>query len=182
MPSDVPGASFTGFPLPPPHWQLFRESKDSKGSKVLVAPPRIPAGEIFVFGERCERCERQLEDSRQPLPQLDAEEWLCNPEASDLGAELLNLHGMLQTSSLELLDCLAQNPSEYPTHLRRLNHVTKNLQALLYVLQQREAKATVLQKLREQVSRKRAFLKEARESLPNLRQRLEDIGLQPGRT
>ena len=161
--SDVqPVASFAGFPLPPPHWQLFKPD-----SQVLVLPPKIPAGEVFVFGE-------ESGQSRTDSP-LDADEWLCNPDAADLGAEIINLHGLLQTSCLELLDCLAQNPSEYPTRIRRLGHVLKNMQGLLHVLQQREAKAAVMQQLRDQVGRKRAFLEEAKTSLPNLRRRLGDF-------
>ncbi|CAE8656778.1 unnamed protein product [Polarella glacialis] len=45
---------------------------------------------------------------------VDADEWLCDPEAEDLGAELLSLQRSLQTCSLDLLERLLQNPSEYP--------------------------------------------------------------------
>ena len=163
MQSDLlAGANFAAFPLPPPHWQLFKAD-----CAVLVSPPKLPTCDVFVFGEQC------LQSSSEES-QPDADEWLCNPDAADLGAEVMNLHGMLQTGCLELFDCLAQNPSEYPAHLRRLGHVFKNIRGLLHLLQQREAKAALMQQLKEQVARKRAFVDEARACLPSLRRRLAD--------
>ncbi|CAJ1390298.1 unnamed protein product [Effrenium voratum] len=118
------GASFSGFPAPPPQWRLFDGS-------VLVAPPRVPTGEVSVFGE--------VLNLGPPEPLLDADEWLCNPEG-DLPEELLRLQAQLQTASLEFLDALAQSSAECPVLLRRLSHVLRNIAGLLQLLRQREAK------------------------------------------
>ncbi|CAK9081047.1 Protein MEI2-like 3 (AML3) (MEI2-like protein 3) [Durusdinium trenchii] len=50
-----------------------------------------------------------------------------------------------------------------------LGNVCKNIAGILTILRDREAKALVLQELREQVARKRAFVEEATTSLPVLK-------------
>ncbi|CAE8628944.1 unnamed protein product, partial [Polarella glacialis] len=155
------GASLAAFPPPPPHWRLFGPGK------VLVLPPRPPTVPCYVFGEQL-----TLEPVAVPV---DADEWLCDPEAEDLGAELLSLQRSLQTCSLDLLECLLQNPSEYPVRLRELARILKSMRGLLHVLRAREARALVLQQLREQVARKRKYLEDATSALPGLEERLTEL-------
>eukprot|EP00913_Durusdinium_trenchii_P003871 g3581.t3 len=138
------------------------------------------------WARRCTRRSKVFGEALTLAPRqsvLDAEEWLCNPDAADLKAELLRLQGMLQSSSLELLEAFAHSGSSSSTsvggaelaqqRLRRYGNVCKNIAGILTILRDREAKALVLQELREQVARKRAFVEEATTSLPVLKRRLE---------
>uniref|UniRef100_A0A7S1RPC1 Mediator of RNA polymerase II transcription subunit 7 n=1 Tax=Alexandrium catenella TaxID=2925 RepID=A0A7S1RPC1_ALECA len=103
---------------------------------------------------------------------MEADEWLCDPAAEDLGEELLKLHRSLQACNVDLLHCLVRSPSEHGSHLRRLNQIVRNMASLLHSLRAREARALVLQSLRKQVSRKRSFAEAARASLPRMEARL----------
>eukprot|EP00933_Yihiella_yeosuensis_P025277 TRINITY_DN19631_c0_g1_i1.p1 TRINITY_DN19631_c0_g1~~TRINITY_DN19631_c0_g1_i1.p1 ORF type:complete len:207 (-),score=29.71 TRINITY_DN19631_c0_g1_i1:297-845(-) len=161
-PVGTPIGPTAAFPTPPPTWRLFR-----RDSEVAVVPPRPPTGQIFAFGEPL-----RLE---APTPPIDADEWLCDPEAEDLGKELLKLQRSLESTSLELLEGLLQNPSEHPSHLREFGSIVKNIRGLLHILREREARALLLQQFREQVDRKRRYINDVSIALPGLEARFESL-------
>eukprot|EP00931_Biecheleriopsis_adriatica_P092806 TRINITY_DN66585_c0_g1_i1.p1 TRINITY_DN66585_c0_g1~~TRINITY_DN66585_c0_g1_i1.p1 ORF type:complete len:208 (+),score=57.07 TRINITY_DN66585_c0_g1_i1:26-625(+) len=157
-----------GFPAPPPQWQLFQP-----GCEVLVAAPRPPSAtaSAHAFGE-------PLTLEPPPLP-LDADEWLCNPEAPNLGKELLGLYDQLQDSGKELLECLQHKPAEHAGHLRRLGDLAQSMRGLLHIMRAREASALVLQQLQDQVARKRRYAEDAKAALPGLADRLAGLAASP---
>ena len=57
-------------------------------------------------------------------------------------------------------------------------NICKNITGILSILREREAKALVVQELREQVERKRKFIEEAKSLVPALRRRVEDEKLE----
>ncbi|CAK0877710.1 unnamed protein product [Prorocentrum cordatum] len=148
-------AGGVGFPPPPPHWRLFRQ-----GGGTRVAPPRPPTGPLHVFGE-----ELSLEHAP---PLLEADEVLYDAEAEDPREELLRLHREQRACSVALLECLVRRPEDHPAELRRLAQLVRNQAALLRLLRAREARALVVQRLREQADEKVRFVEAAEAALPRL--------------
>merc|ERR1719379_2805182 len=166
-------AAVADFSAPPEHWRLFKEG----GIPVKVLPPRPPSGEYNLFG-----CAHSIGSSTSSSNQaevsfgkLDKDERLFDPEAS-IRHELRRLHASLLASSTDILHCMSVNPEDHDRHVRHIRRLVQNLHALLQEARARESKALVLEKLREQVDRKRSFVAEAITMLPELEESAKDVG------
>jgi len=179
------------FPEPPPQWRLFGPDR-----RCRVAPPKPPAVPVQSSSSAAAQSsrgagplppasasnDRQLRVFSQPrlldLPASnfvpDWDEWLCNADAEDLGAEAVKVHRQLRCCTMQLLECLVQNPSDHQRPLRRFRQLTVNLGALLHKMRIREARALAVQRLRRQVAEKRAIAEELEAKLPLLRKRADD--------
>lgn len=160
-------AALSDFPPPPAHFRLF-EPTDSTGTApgVVILPPNIPPPSTmpYVFGQP-----HSLDPP--PLP-IDQDEMLFDPD-ENLRTSLLQLHRELQVGSVALLRCLVSTPSEHEKHARHVGRLMRNLQALLRNVRSREARMLVLQRLRDQVARKQAYVQTASRALPAIEARVE---------
>lgn len=149
-------ATTSAYPLPPPHWRLFRPD-----CQVRVLPPRPPSegAQVFVFGEP---------HTLHPATEgLDKDDELCDVDG-ELRGQLLRLHRMLQTCVHDLVRSAIEDPSENARHIRHYNTIMRNLITLLDVARKREASLLVLDRLRDQISRKDEYISHAAAALPGL--------------
>mmetsp|Transcript_126870 Transcript_126870/g.224871 ORF Transcript_126870/g.224871 Transcript_126870/m.224871 type:complete len:310 (+) Transcript_126870:119-1048(+) len=156
-------AAPSAYPLPPPHWRLFRPD-----CQVRILPPRPPpeGAPVFVFGQP---------HSLQPAAEgLDKDDELCDVDG-DLRGQLLRLHRMLQSCVHDLVHSAIEEPSENARHLRHYNTIMRNLITLLDVARKREASLVVLDRLRDQIARKDVYISHAAAILPGLQAEVSRI-------
>lgn len=166
----APSLAVSAFPAPPPHWRLFGPSSGN----VHVAPPRPPEEQVTIFGRK-HGLGPPGQGGGAAAPE-EPDEWMYDPGARDIAAELLQLHEVLQSTSVQLLESITSSaPDEYPRLLRQLTQVMRNQAHVLHQVRERETRAMVLARLKEQVRQKHFLARASEGSLAQLEARLVNV-------
>ena len=129
------------YPPPPPYFKLAEQG--------LLSPPPVIEGEYPQFGE--------LYTTEDGLPALQVRRlYKINDDGSiDIKGQLLALHRELTVSFLELLEVLVDRPSGYARQVENVGLVLRNMIYLANQLRPAQARATVLQSLKDTLEAKR---------------------------
>ncbi|GAQ78766.1 Transcriptional coactivator [Klebsormidium nitens] len=137
------------YPPPPPYFKLF--SDGYKGEQILPPPPLD--GTFTMFGQTY-----STEDQLPNLEQQGIRQLYPKHSDIDIPAELRKLNRELVFTYLELVDVLAERPSQYARRVEDIGLILKNMHHLLNLLRPHQAQATVLHALEEQVRRRKEAL------------------------
>lgn len=129
------------YPPPPPYFRLAEQG--------ALTPPPIIEGEYPQFGE--------IFTTEDGLPALQVRRLyeISEDGSIDIKGQLLALHRELAVTFLELLEVLIQRPSGYARQVENVGLILRNMIHLANLLRPAQARATVLESLREIVQIKR---------------------------
>lgn len=145
QPAAVDGGLQQLYPPPPPYFKLAEQG--------LISPPPVIEGEYPQFGE--------LYTTEDGLPALQVRRlYKIDDDGSiNIKEQLLALHRELTVNLLELLQVLVDRPSGYARQVENVGLVLRNMMFLANQLRPAQARATVLQSLKETLEGKKRAIK-----------------------
>uniref|UniRef100_A0A061RJN6 Mediator of RNA polymerase II transcription subunit 7 n=1 Tax=Tetraselmis sp. GSL018 TaxID=582737 RepID=A0A061RJN6_9CHLO len=149
------------FPPPPSFYKLY--GPDSVAMEPLPPPPL--EGEYDQYGEL-----HTTEDGVAPLPPHIPKVYCGDPPNIDFKGELLQMNKEVLFTFLELLRTVVEAPglsaasrTQYDTQMLNLALLLWNMHHLLNLMRPYQARATLEYILREQISERRAAVRELRQ-------------------
>ncbi|CAL5228168.1 g11249 [Coccomyxa viridis] len=155
------------FPPPPPYYQDFAAFADASQDSSLPEPPPPIKGEYQLFGELHTTEDGIPPLTVRPLFSVDA------PGSVDFRTELRKLNKELLFCFLDLINTLVERPSAYARSVENVGLVARNMHYLLNALRGHQARATLEETLRQEISDGKQAVEDLRSAAQRAQQLLE---------